>query len=311
MKRNLVSVTAGMATAGLIAGAAVVILPGAANAGDWNSGAGSIKDYGRAAVPVPAPVPVPDYAARWYLRGDASFGWLHAPSAGESGMTFGATDSPGATGPAPFGTSPAWFTKDFDTSASWGIGVGHYWSPRFRTDITADVASQQEIKGSGGYGYTQHGYILGVYQALNSTISGSISDKTTLKHGTVLFNAYYDLASNRGFTPYIGAGLGVSVNELERSVSWSEYICAAACASPAARAQQSAHAKTHNATFAWAFMVGTTYDLTRETKLDLNYRYLHIAGSHIDTPINGFNSRVSYGDFGEHQLRAGIRWNIE
>lgn len=324
MTRNQTSLTVGVAAAAVIAGA-VSLLPNAANAADWNYGAGSVKDYGQAGVPVPAPVPIPDYAAKWYLRADIGFGWLNAPSVGENGMTFGTADSPGATGPTPFGTQSSWFQRDFQTSASYGVGAGYYWTPGVRTDITGEVRSQQKVNGSGSYSYQAYGYNAGppvTYSALvdgtgtpNVTVNGNLVDTTTVKQGVFLFNAYYDMPIGRGFTPYVGAGIGVAVNELDRTASLTESTCdptsLPSCAVSTPRLSTSVHDKTQNATLAWALMVGTSYDLTRDTKLDVNYRYMHIDGTHMDMVVNGSSSRISIGDVSEHAIRAGIRWNIE
>ena len=75
--------TYNLATVAGSALALLVTLGTPAVAGDWNNGAGSVKDsYGTDAIAVPAPVPSPDYAARWYLRGDVGIGFGASPSIG-------------------------------------------------------------------------------------------------------------------------------------------------------------------------------------------------------------------------------------
>ena len=56
--------------------------------------------------------------------------------------------------------------------------------------------------------------------------------------------------------------------------------------------------------------LGVSYALTANTAIDVNYRYLFINGTDISATINGHNSKVTLGDIGEHQLRAGMRWDI-
>jgi len=115
-----------------------------AAAGDWNNGAGGIKDYGGVGgVPVPAPVPVPEYAAQWYFRGDLGIGFGANPATSRTGQPFGVTDSPGTVGPQPFGYGGANFTsfsdeREFSPSYMFGAGVGRYVTDRFRLDLTGE-----------------------------------------------------------------------------------------------------------------------------------------------------------------------------
>ena len=59
-------------------------------AGDWNNGAGSLKDRGGAAVPVPAPVASYDGPSGWYMRLDVGLGRESNRGANESGLVYGA-----------------------------------------------------------------------------------------------------------------------------------------------------------------------------------------------------------------------------
>lgn len=316
MKSNLTIIAVGL---GIIAiGAA------SAEAADWNNGANGIKDYTRGGVPVPAPAPVPDYAAKWYFRVDAGISFMDDPSVSERGMQFGLTDSPGATGPTPFGSSPAWFNKDFETSVVSGVGAGYIWSPRLRTDLTADVRSQSQVKGAGTYAYDLHAYQGGpppVYLPIpdssgltNMRVEGSVRDNTTIRSGTILFNLYYDLGKFSHFTPYVGAGLGVALHEFERTHSTTENVCDNSTAPfPTCSAYRSTTGtdKSHSASFAWAAMVGASYNLTSATLIDFNYRYLNTGSTGVTLAAAGGASKVTIGETGEHQLRAGLRFNIE
>jgi opacity protein-like surface antigen len=306
-----------------IAVAAVAGLDEAAHAADWNGAAGGIKDYGRAGVPVPAPIPVPDYAAKWYFRLDAGIGFISEPSISESGLLFGTTDSPGAAGPTPFGSSPSWFAKDYETSVTWGLGAGYYWSSRVRTDLTADVRSQQSVKGSGSYRYDQHSFTGGpppVYGPVLDgagnpiQILGSVTDNTMHRSGTVLFNLYYDLFKHGAFTPYVGAGIGVAFHEFERTHRNSASACDTnldpTCAAPVLLTSASVNDKSHAASLAWALMAGMSYNIGHSTLLDVNYRYLNIGSTSANLSGSGVASKISIGEQSEHQLRAGLRFDI-
>ena len=62
---------------------------------------------------------------------------------------------------------------------------------------------------------------------------------------------------------------------------------------------------------AWALMAGATYNITSSTMLDINYRYLNIGSTSANLNGGAVASKLSIGEIGEHQLRAGLRWDIE
>jgi opacity protein-like surface antigen len=119
-----------------------------------------------------------------------------------------------------------------------------------------------------------------------------------------LFNAYWDMGTHSGFTPYIGAGIGFSWNQLRR-VHNSTYLNCATCS------DASGADKVHDITLAYALTAGVSYDMGRSTYLDFNYRYVWIEGTDVEMAIGTTNHTVSIGDLTEHQLRAGIRYVID
>lgn len=175
-----------------------------------------------------------------------------------------------------------------------GVGVGHYWSDRWRSDITVDVQSQSQVKINGSYAYTDLGANL---------VEGSTSDRTIHRSGTMLFNTYYDFRSDRSFTPYLGAGIGFAVHELDRNHTTTEMV------GGAPRGWSSGD-KENEVSFAAMGTAGVVFDISDMAKIDLNYRYVYIGGVTANLGVNGNASRVDIGDIHEHQLRAGIRWDI-
>ena len=139
-------------------------------------------------------------------------------------------------------------------------------------------------------------------------------DETTKEAGVFLFNAYYDFGTgeHRRFTPYIGAGLGFALNILNRHHQTSEQICSGGpCGGiPPAYYEYAAANKSSTITLAAAAMLGFTYDLGHSMLLDMNYRYLHVGGSDIGLDVFGSRSTASFDAQNEHQLRAGLRFDI-
>lgn len=310
----------------LLSSASSVALAG----GDWPT-RGSSKDYISDGLPVPAPAPIPSLRAEWYLRGDFAYGFAGGkPSSSISGQTLG--DSDGATGAInPFGVGCGVCTTDivnnplFSTSGgllTGGIGVGYYLSSRIRTDVTAELRSTTKIKLRDSYNYLQYSWQGGPppdwlpVDATNDLRTfGAVRDDTNLKGGVFLLNAYYDLSNHGPFTPYVGAGVGVTMNTLSRSQSISEYECSVGtdpdCTGAIARPGSSAHDKVTNFSLAAQATAGLTYRISSSTQLDMNYRMLWLQGTHIDLAVNGQTSRLEIADTFQHQIRAGLRWDID
>ena len=55
---------------------------------------------------------------------------------------------------------------------------------------------------------------------------------------------------------------------------------------------------------------GVTYKMSEKLDLDLNYRYMFIDGFNSEVEIEGHTSTVTVDDQHEHQLRAGLRFNV-
>ena len=290
-----------------------------ANAGDWNNGAGSLKDRGQAVVPVPAPYPVYDGPSGWYLRIDAGLGRESNHKGKESGLVYGAgngSDSFSTTGDG-FRSSSNWFSDSSDVTANYGIGVGYIWARNWRSDVTLDRRSTTEYKMRGTYQYQQN--VVNIpgppdYSPVpNVVVNGVTSDNTDLKSGVLLFNTYYDWANHSAFTPYIGLGIGLAYVDMQRQHTTSETECDVSVpAAPACTNRAGWSGSTSEAKILWAgsAQVGFSYAFTDVTSLDINYRFLYIPSANIDATVNGYQSRITTSEIAEHQLRAGLRWNI-
>jgi opacity protein-like surface antigen len=320
-----------------LAAAASTLSTGKALAGDWNNGDGSLKDVrGRAAVAVPAPMPIPDSVGTgWYIRGDIGIGRRGSNDVSEEGMKFGHQGlSPSQTSSdtmipwagtsthtSPFGSAPSWFNNDNKTIFNYGAGVGYHWTKNFRTDVTMDRRNSDKYRGRGTYAYeyqtTSTAVPTPAFTPYNTRVMGTVVDDTELKSGTMLLNGYYDIGTYRGFTPYVGGGLGMALLSVNRHTATQEQFCSydpatptppVAC--PPANYQSGSHSaasgKTTMLAFAAMATAGVSYSLTQNTAIDMNYRYLFING----TDVTAGNSKLHLGDIGEHQLRTGLRWDI-
>ncbi|MCK5711720.1 MAG: outer membrane beta-barrel protein [Hyphomicrobiaceae bacterium] len=266
--------------------------------GDWGYGSG-VNPYG-VATPVPAPVPVPVYDAQWYFRIDVGAGMGGDPSVSTTGAPFGTGLVPAV--PAPFGFDANWLSTNYDAMFTATGGIGYIWGPHLRTDFTVDLRSLGDVTYNGSQLYTDAG---GADRLV------TVSDKTEMNSVPLLINGYYDFFAGKSLRPYLGAGIGFSVNRLHRNNTSTDVICVSVspCV-PAGGITTTANESNYNISLAAAAMVGLTYDWSSYTAIDLNYRYMYIGGSDANLRINGVNTSVKIGDINEHQVRVGLRFNV-
>jgi len=209
-------------------------------------------------------VQVVDYGG-WYIRGDVDF---HKPQWGGADYIV-------------YGPPPG--TKGFDSgdlkgALSLGAGVGYQVTNYFRTDLTFDYWFKSRFEGH------------------TSCTDCSSTDTSNMSAMLLLANAYVDLGHWKGFTPYVGAGIGgayVKWDDLDNSIQQGTFT----------------HTGAGNWRFAWALMAGTSYCLSKNLNLDVGYRFSHINGGRMfefaPTAGPGFDR-----GFNTHEVRAGLRYSF-
>src|SRR6185295_8630021 len=107
--------------------------------------------------------------------------------------------------------------------------------------LTADYLFDSDFDGS------TTGFCAGVVCSSN--------DHSSYSGWLLLANAYADIGTWYGFTPYVGAGIGGA------HVKWDDLA-------NTIDGVTTTHGGAENWRFAWALMAGTSYCLTNELKLD-------------------------------------------
>ncbi|RME96452.1 MAG: porin family protein [Alphaproteobacteria bacterium] len=233
------------------------------------------------AVPVPAPVPVPDYGGSWYLKGYVGITNQQADNFSNDVIKANA----------------AAFTivnHEFDSSPLIGGGIGYRHSDRFRFDLTGEYRSKASFTGLDFF----TGCALG---------SGTCTNEYHgFKSETLLLaNAYVDLGTFRGITPYVGAGIGVvnlnfddvkDVNQIAGAIHWA--------------------GDNDEWNFAWAIHAGLAYNVSDSLTLDMGYRYVNL-GDAVSGRFTNFDPSVTspgpltVEDIDSHDLLVGLRWNLD
>lgn len=301
------SKTIGLALAIALAAGATPALAG----GDVVYRDGSSKDYRGAGIPVPAPIPVMEHF-RWYLRADMGLGLLGGGAPSETGLIIGAQDATGVGAQTPFGTSSSWFTDDFNTFVSGGVGVGMYLTPHLRGDLTVEARTKSDVIGDGAYSYAQWAHTIPVPGPTGTRVDGSLQDKTEVRDTTTMINLYYDFKDRGGFTPYIGAGVGVAVRTLQRTSTLTETLYDVTGPIPVLTGTRTltGTGKAHVPALAAALTLGASYALHPGMVLDFNYRYMYTGEGDVKGRVGGQPTTLTVGETHEHALRAGLRINV-
>ena len=244
---------------------------------------GSMKDPVSDAIAVPAPMPIPDTTA-WYIRGDVGYSAFQDMDGVEGGQY-------ALTG------------LDIDGGYSVGGGIGYYFTPSLRGDITVDYLAESEITG------------------INNNAAAPVGGGTRefgFRSTAVLLNAYYDFNRFGRLSPYVGVGVGAAFN----STSSGDATGAAYTAGTSGSIRPGS-----STSFAYALMAGATYKISDGLYLDGSYRYLNIGdlstGSLDDLTENdpaitiapavraaNNGGSTTIDDVDVHQVRIGIRQDI-
>ncbi|HYF55611.1 MAG TPA: outer membrane protein [Salinarimonas sp.] len=226
-------------------------------------------------MPEPA-VPVADIGSGWYLRGDIGYVAYNPPTDVAYGIL----------------TEPSTRMKDEKLESTWsiGIGAGYRLNSWLRVDGTVDYRFGTNFSGlTSGTAYV-HGYSV---------------DRANLTSTTFLANAYVDLGTWSGITPYVGAGVGYARTELDGYTT--QIVCiTATCGHPGPQAVRSMNGGVTSG-LAWALMAGVGIDLGHGAVLDLGYRYVNLGG--VQTKLrDGIGTKLA--DLDAHEARIGLRWQF-
>jgi opacity protein-like surface antigen len=260
-------------------------------------------------------VPV-EIGSGWYIRGDIGYN------------VNGRQDN------SSFSVVPVTFNSAYSDAITAGVGFGYKFGEILRADATVDRVF------GGGFNNTQlispvTGPCLGlrevpsgfsvVWQA--QAITNCLrKDESAYKMWSAMANIYADLATVSGFTPYIGAGLGVA------RVTWQEETGSVTCipvSADVAREVCSAQGTiaqplpneiyTEPGTFtsgaswklAMAVTAGVSYELSKGMHLDTSYKFTSIGGGFGSIPYTANpGSSIDSDGFGLHQVKVGLRYEI-
>jgi opacity protein-like surface antigen len=232
------------------------------------------------AADMPQMPPTPHIGGGWYLRGDIGF------SNQQVGSLFNALyDDPDID----FVTN---INKGFSAAPFMGVGIGYQYSDHFRVDFTG------EYRGGADF----HGLDLAT-----TTVPNTYDDQYTAikKEWTFLANAYWDIGNYRGFKPFIGAGIGTSLNTISDFMDVGTTIPSVATG-----------AKHSQWNLAWALYAGVGYQITPNLTLEAAYRYINLgnAASGDLIAMDGTNdvyNPMEFHHLTSHDFKIGFRYAFD
>ncbi|MDO9415098.1 outer membrane protein [Pararhizobium sp.] len=232
----------------------------------------------------------------WYIRGDLGF----AGAIDADKPNFRSLDGAGGYSQGVFDDGR--FSKPF----SYGAGMGYQFNDYLRADATVDF-----INGSVD-GTSRLGSRCSAGQSVGTDCA--LSHEADYTGIGLMANGYVDLGTYVGFTPYVGAGVGLT------HLAWDDVTARPYCVAGAAACNGTAYNPItyegkESIRFSYALMAGVAYDLTNRIKFDLGYRYSDIAGgdmynfSAAENALGASGVKGKDEGFTRHEIRAGIRLN--
>jgi opacity protein-like surface antigen len=266
-----------------------------------------VKDPYAAAVPVPAPKPYPVYEAEYYLRIDTGAAWLSDGTLDEHGSSMEMRDI-GDVEPLKFGS----------------IGAGRYITPSIRAELAVELFTRGDLdRGEESFTETLN-YDVGLADPDVVTYDVVRQEKTKFEQDIGMLNFYYDLRNSTRFTPYVGAGIGVVYRQISRTSSELANCSGLSNAGDPLRdscgfntggPNSAAVTEETEVNKTWdvvgALMAGVAIQVTDDIQWDTGYRYMWQNGSISASSLTlAGTSRVELKDVGQHQLRTGLRFNL-
>lgn len=232
--------------------------------------------------PPPPPLAAPvEVGGGWYLRGDYTASDFRHPK--------------DDTLPTPEPLTPLVGFRLSDTDG-YGGGIGYRFNSFLRADVTIDGRSRSRFRD---------------YSSRTNFVEGYNIEAGKLDVLTGLFNVYVDLGTWWGFTPYVGAGVGMASKRFHDA--WTGTTCITSFCGGKTEGAYTIGAQgfdaraNHTAVgLAWAAMAGISYEIGAGVSIDASYRYLEVGKARTGFDVYNQNTRIK--DIAANEFRVGLRW---
>lgn len=164
-----------------------------------------------------------------------------------------------------------------------GGGVGYEWNNWLRFDVTADYRAKSRV-----------------YAFVTYPPGGIDEYQGNLKSWIFLANAYVDLGTWDCFTPFVGIGVGTAYNTLSDFSDVNPNGGFGFGRNPS---------EWH---FAYALHAGVAYNVTKNFKVELAYRYLNYGSitDTVDCNVTCTHDSFKFDKLSSHDIMLGFRWTF-
>ncbi|MBV9432024.1 MAG: porin family protein, partial [Hyphomicrobiales bacterium] len=251
-------------------------------------------------LPEAPALPPEESLGNWYVRGDfgaASYStsrWTQTVS----GLTPG--DQLLAAGFA---------SKSIRDPVFVGAGFGYELRPWVRADVTAEYRASAGVRGA----FQERVF----NPSTPSALLAQAEFRGSLQSTVVMANAYADLGTWYGLTPYLGAGIGLARHDLGglggsglafTGTAFNGNNLPNGASMPVSFSSSTGRTRTN---LAWAFMAGLSYNISSNLKLDLGYRHLdlgNIESGAITCDCGQRSTGFKIRNPASNEIRVGLRW---
>lgn len=195
--------------------------------------------------------------------------------------------------PLPAGTGVGW-TTEFDTGYAVSAAIGRRFGNAWRGEIelshqSNDVDTHNNVQAAGiPLDNEDVGVLISGAPQQGATVGAVVADGQGAVDTTFLMaNLYYDLAQMGPLTPYIGAGIGAGMVNVEYAPSGIGIV------------------DDDDTIFAYQVMAGASYDLSERMALFAQYRYR--ATSDVEIDVDLFPAKLEIENRAS-VIEAGVRF---
>jgi opacity protein-like surface antigen len=242
---------------------------------------------------VPQYVPPVEEFGGWYLRGDIGF----------SNQRIDGLDFHSHAGLLSLNQQTG-----FDTGGIVGLGVGYQFNNWLRADITGQYRGRANFKGTDVFTFPVGGVV------------GSGIDNYNASKSELLFlaNAYVDLGTWWGVTPFIGAGVGtsrVTISNFTDNGQVDTFFDPNLGPISGSFPGSATATEGSKWNFAWAVHTGLAYKVSPNFTIELGYSFVDL-GNGTTGNVAAFNAatlgnKFTFRDITSHDVKLGVRWELE
>lgn len=246
----------------------------------------------------------------WYLRGDIGYVKSHT-----AGASYYVDDAGGINNGEPL--LGHFRSESLGDTWSIGAGIGYQISDTWRVDFTVDRYNAMDFEGDSSTSGTFACSVVGGIADDAIADTCEVTDSSEVTATTLMANAYADLGTFSGITPYVGVGIGgakLHWTKLRNDIDCVGGNCTGGGGENYSTVYDSMHGGKHAWRFAYSLHAGASYDINCHLKADAGYTFTHIDGGGNMfgfTDASGAPGTQGYhGDIKLHKVRAGLRYML-